>query len=153
MLGPGDRAPKLDLVSGDGRRQPLEELWSGAAVVLAVFKISCPVCQLTLPILERISGGALRFVAVSQDNAASSSSFALKFRITFPVLLDPAAGGYPVSNALGVSSVPSIFVIETDGIISKSFAGFSKADIEELGRRANAEPFLAGENVPQWKAG
>lgn len=153
MLGPGDRAPRLDLVSPDGRRQPLEELWSGAAVVLVVFKISCPVCQLALPVLERISGAGLRFVAVSQDNAASSASFAARFRITFPILLDPAADGYPVSNALGVSSVPSIFVIEPDGIISKSFAGFSKAEIEDLGRRANAEPFLLGENVPQWKAG
>lgn len=142
MLGAGDRAPRA-----------LEEWWRDAAAALVFFKASCPICQLAFPFLERIAGGSLRFAAISQDNAALTGAFKAKFGITFPSLIDDAAGRYPLSNAFGISTVPSIFVVEPDGVISKSFTGFSKQDFEELGLRAGSPPFRPGDNVPAWKAG
>lgn len=153
MLGAGDVAPDLELLSLEGKRQPLAALWSGGAAVLVLFKVSCPVCQLALPFLERISHGSLRIAGVSQDNAAATASFRARFGVTFSTLIDDSEGGYAASNALGITSVPSVFVVEPDGVISKSFAGFSKQALEELGQRAGSPPFRPEDNVPAWKAG
>jgi len=49
--------------------------------------------------------------------------------------------------------VPSLFLVEQDGKISKAFQGFSKRDIEALGERAGSPIFRPEDNVPEWKAG
>ncbi len=126
-------------------------------MLLAFFKISCPVCQLTAPYLERLAVDnerrRLQVVGISQDDAGATRGFANRFGLTFPTLLDSSADEYPSSNAYGISSVPTLFVVEPDGIVSRSFAGFSKRDFEELGARAGVVPFGPEDHVPEWKAG
>jgi len=96
---------------------------------------------------------------VSQDNARDTKAFNREFGVSFPVLLDPA-GKYPVSNAYGLTNVPTIFLISPEGEIEFSSVSWSKADVEQLGRRlANisdmplAPLFRAGEKVPEYKPG
>ena len=115
----------------------LTELLSSGPVVLAFFKVSCPTCQLAFPFLARlhVAGTGLQFAGVSQDEAASTAQFAKRFGVTFPILLDSAADGYRASNAYGLTHVPAIFVVETDGAISHAWAGFAKADFEKLALR------------------
>jgi peroxiredoxin len=134
---------------------PLPELLKNGPVVLAFFKISCPVCQLAFPFLERLhaDGTGLQFVGVSQDDEASTKLFLERYGINFPVLYDRAADRYPASNAFGITHVPSVFVIEPDGSVSHSWSGFSKADFTKLAARAGAVIFRPNENVPAWKAG
>ncbi len=141
---------------GGGEPVSLADLLRQGPVALAFFKISCPTCQLAFPYLERLHAGAstgLQFIGISQNNRKETGQFVQRFGLTFPVLLDPAAERYPASNAYGLTHVPTIFVVETDGAISHSWAGFSKADFEKLALRAGAVAFGAGENVPAWKAG
>ncbi|MGA2215422.1 MAG: TlpA disulfide reductase family protein [Bryobacteraceae bacterium] len=150
----GAPAPSFSLAALAGPARSLEEILAGGPALLAFFKISCPVCQLTVPYLERLAkNDALQVIAISQDDARATREFAGRFGLTFPLLLDSSADDYPASNAYGISSVPTLFVIEPDGIISRAFAGFSKRDFEQLGARAGVAPFGPEDHVPEWKAG
>jgi len=154
MLAEGEAAPAFELKKLNGGQQSLEEILKAGPALVAFYKISCPVCQLTAPYLERLSaGGKIQIVGVSQDDAASTLGFNQRFGVTFPTLLDQASEGYPASNAYGISSVPSLFLVEPDGRISKSVSGFSKRDLEDWGARAGVAPFRPDEKVPEWKAG
>ncbi len=147
-------APRFELQGLDGHTRSLEIDLEKGPVLLAFFKVSCPVCQLTFPFLERLSRNeAMQVIGITQDDAKSTKVFNERFGVSFPILIDPARDGYPVSNAFGISSVPTLFVVETDGTVSKSFAGFSKRDLEEIGKRMNVQPFHSDEHVPEFKAG
>jgi hypothetical protein len=69
------------------------------------------------------------------------------------VLLDSGGNGYPVSNAFGISSVPTLFLIGRDAVVSRVMEGWSKREIEGLGGLAGVEAIRRGENVPEWKPG
>jgi hypothetical protein len=70
-----------------------------------------------------------------------------------PTLLDREEAGYPASNRFGITHVPSLFLVEPDGVISLASDGFVKKDLETIGKRAGVKPFGPDENVPEWKAG
>jgi peroxiredoxin len=132
----------------------LAEVLSGGPVLLAFFKISCPVCQLTFPFLERIhSSGAVRIFGVSQNDAADTREFNQEFGVTFPTLLDGEESGFPASNDYGISSVPTMFLIEPGGKIVNVIEGWQKKEIEGLAVPALAGLFRPGDYVPEWKAG
>jgi peroxiredoxin len=150
MLAPGDTAPAFELADLRGGAAQLTELVSAGPVLLAFFKVTCPVCQMTFPFLERISAG-LKVYGISQDNARSTRQFNRECGVTFPTLLD--AGGYPASNAFQITHVPSMFLVETTGAISWSLSGFSRQELDSLGKKFGVAAFLTGEQVPEWKAG
>jgi peroxiredoxin len=154
LVGAGDKAPDLRLTGLDGSTRSLQDLLGGGPVLLAFFKISCPVCQLTAPYLERLAANnTLQVIGISQDDARATRGFAQRFGITFPTLLDLSSEDYPASNAYGITSVPSLFLLERDGTVTRSFQGFSKRDFEEIGARAGVSPFGPEDHVPEWKAG
>jgi peroxiredoxin len=126
---------------------------SRGPVLVVFFKISCPVCQMTLPFLNRVASGGLQIVAISQDDASSTKRFQSRFGVSLPTLLDREEDGYPVSNAFGITHVPSLFLIEADGRVSLASEGFVKSDLELIGARAGVSPFHRDEAVPAWKAG
>jgi peroxiredoxin len=126
MLSPGSPAPRFTLQDLDGKPYPLAEMLARGPVLLALFKISCPVCQMTLPFLDRIASGSLQIVAISQNDASSTRRFQTRFGVTLLTLLDREEEGYPVSNALGITHVPSLFLVEPDGIVSLAIEGFVK---------------------------
>jgi peroxiredoxin len=150
----GSRAPDFRLKRLDGGESGLTELTANGPILLVFFKISCPVCQFTLPFLERIhAGGRLRVVGVSQNDAEDTLEFHRQFGISFPALLDSDEAGYPASNAYGISSVPTSFLVEHDGIISRVVEGWQKTQIQGIGGFAGVNPFRPGEHVPEWKSG
>jgi peroxiredoxin len=156
LLDAGTHAPDFRLAVLDGGEVSLADLLSRGSVVLAFFKVSCPVCQMTFPYLERIhaaAGSALPIYGVSQNDEEDTAEFARRFGVTFPMLLDREDDGFPVSNAYGISSVPTVFVVERDGAISSVTEGWSRRDVAALGARAGANPLRPGDNVPELKAG
>src|SRR5712692_7208175 len=154
MLEAGKHAPSFQLKDLNGKQESLERILAKGPTLLAFYKISCPVCQLTFPFLERLAAGqALQIVGISQDDVASTTGFNRRFGVTFTTRLDQSKESYPASNAFGISSVPSLFLVEPDGNVSKSFSGFSKRALEALGERAGVKPFQPDDNVPEWKAG
>ncbi len=149
----GAPAPAFRLARLEGGEVSLQDLIANGPVALAFFKVSCPVCQLTFPFLERISSPALPVYGVSQNNPAETREYNARFGVTFPTLLDSERAGYPASNAFGISIVPTIVVIERDGTVSRVVEGWSKQEITELGGLAGIQPFRASDAVPEWKAG
>ena len=158
----GRVAPGFNLKSLDGKEYELGQLLERGPVVVAFFKISCPVCQFTLPYLQRIaerySGDSATVIAVSQDDARGTKEFNREYGVTFPTLLDEP--GYPVSNAYGLSMVPTIFLIEPDGKVKVSCMGFDKGDLEQIAaelsvrRKISAAPlFRPDEVIPAQKPG
>jgi peroxiredoxin len=162
QLEPGSLAPSFTLKGLDGKPYSLRGLLDRGPVVLAFFKISCPVCQFTFPFLQRIferyAGDDVFVIGVSQDDPRSTKEFNQEFGVTFPTLIDDQ--GYPVSNACGLTTVPTIFLIDTGGRIKISGAGFSKNDLEAIAkelaqhRKLSATPlFRPDEVVPDFKPG
>jgi peroxiredoxin len=160
----GNAVPCFSLKSLDGKTYSLDSssLLSKGPVVLAFFKISCPVCQFTFPFLQRISerfaGKNASVVGISQDDAHSTKEFNQEFGVTFTTLLDSA--GYAVSNAYGLTSVPTIFLIAQDGKVKVSCMGFDKAGLEKIAAELAQEQkltsvplFLPGEDVPAVRPG
>jgi peroxiredoxin len=130
----GNMAPGFSLKSLDDKEHSLNILLEHGPVVAAFFKVSCPVCQFTFPFLERLhkryGGDGITFLGISQDDARATRNFAKEYGVTFPLLLDD--NGYPVSNAYGLTNVPTIFLIDTDGTAKISCIGFDKKDLEKI---------------------
>src|SRR6266478_1363024 len=125
MLEVGAKPPGFELKKVDGGNASLENILEKGPALLAFFKSSCPTCQLTFPFLERVSASrAVQVIGISQDDSSATQGFNRRFGVTFPTLLDDSKAGYPVSNAFGISAVPSIFLVEQDGTISQTSSGF-----------------------------
>jgi peroxiredoxin len=142
ILEAGVRAPEIQGLTRNG------------AVLVVFFKVTCPVCQLTLPYLNRIHrAGTLPVYGISQNDDTDTREFNQEFGIEFPVLLDPEDDDFPASNAYAISSVPSLFLIEPDGRIGHVIEGWNRKEMEWLGGRTGATVIRQGDNVPEWKAG
>jgi|SRR5271167_5020799 peroxiredoxin len=160
----GKTAPGFSLKGLDGKEYSLQTLMQQGPVVAAFFKVSCPVCQFTFPFLERIhkryGSEGMTLIGISQDDARATKDFAKEFGVTFPMLLDEKQNGYLASNAYGLTNVPTIFLIETDGTVKISCMGFDKKDLESIAttlaehkKIAATALFRPDESVPAHKPG
>jgi len=156
MLRESSPAPNIELTDLNGDPWSLREALKSGPVVLAFFKIACPTCQLTFPFLQRIAdSGSLagpQLVAISQDDAASTRQFQVRFGLSMLTVIDTTRT-FLASNAYQITSVPSLFVVEVDGTISSATEGFNRAALVNLGERFNVVPFHEGDNVPALRPG
>jgi peroxiredoxin len=134
----GTKAPDFELKAMDGRRFVLRDELQRGPVLLAFFKVSCPVCQYAFPFLERLERAyghdKVQIIGVSQNDPKETAAFNKEFGVTFPVLLDDRQS-YPVSNAYGLTNVPTLFWVGLDGGIEISSVGWVKADFEQISRK------------------
>lgn len=162
-LANGTKASDFQMKTLDGKQFSLSDELAHRPVVLAFFKVSCPTCQYAFPFLERLykayGSKNVTLVGVSQNDANETAAFAKEFCITFPILLDDTRK-YPVSNAYGLTNVPTIFWIAQDGEIEVSSVGWVKADFEQINRKmAESEKtpaavmFKPGDDVRDFRAG
>jgi peroxiredoxin len=160
----GNLAPNFSLKSLDGKEFSLSVALQKGPVLLAFFKIGCPVCQFTFPFLERLhqryKNPNLTIVGVGQNGPEKTAAFIKEYGVTFPVLLDEESKGYLVSNAYGLTMVPTLLFADTSGTVLISSMGFVKADIEsiagQLAERAKiskAPLFLPAEPIPAVRPG
>src|SRR6185369_11099268 len=89
-IDPGSRAPEFQLATLHDDEAPvtLSSLLAAGPVLLAFFKVTCPVCQMTFPFLERLHAAGFRVYGISQDDPEHTHEFNWEFGITFPTLLD-----------------------------------------------------------------
>jgi len=161
-LAAGAPAPPIELPDVGGHRVSVASLLQKGPVLAAFYKVSCPVCQFTLPFLERIhkayGNEHVAIIGISQDDARDTKEFRAEYGLTFPSLID--AEDYPVSNAYGLTNVPTLFLIQPDGTIAASFTGFDKQGLEGVSAsfaehlsKPVAPVFQPGESVPDHKPG
>ncbi|MDQ3991735.1 MAG: redoxin domain-containing protein [Actinomycetota bacterium] len=118
-LQPGDAAPPIP------GAEPTDV--PGAVVF---YKVTCPTCQMAAPAMERLSAvGEHRFVAVAQDPPDSAEEFARRYGLSFRSVPDTAP--FELSNAYGIRTVPTAFVVEggaiTDVVESWDREGWNRA--------------------------
>lgn len=158
-LEPGARFPKVLLRDESGADAQAKR---PGETVFAVFKTTCPTCELTWPFLERIrkiaEGGPFSIVAVTQDDPEKTKAFGARLRTRLETLYDREP--WPASNALGVENVPTLFRVGADGVVAETIVGFDRAGMQGLAQRAAAaagrppaELFSASDHAPPFKPG
>src|SRR5271157_728145 len=151
----GTIAPDFVLPIVDGQKVSLKKLRQSGSVVLAFFKVSCPVCQYAFPLYERVAkvhrDARVTFLGISQNGPPEAKAFAREYGVTFPIAIDNDANRYAVSNAYGLTNVPTLFYIAPDGEIEVSSVGWSKRDMDEVNAKLAA---LRGQKASVlWRAG
>jgi peroxiredoxin len=162
-LPAGTKAPEINLPALDGSKFSLQAALKQGPVLAAFYKVSCPVCQYTFPFIERLhkayGGKKITFVGISQDITLDTADFVKEYGITFRNLLDDPKG-YAVSNAYGLTNVPTLFLIGQNGQIEITSVGWVKQELEEINRKLAATQqtplssiFQSGEEVQDFRAG
>lgn len=158
----GKTAPDFTLTDLQGKQRSLGAALQKGPVLLAFFKVSCPVCQYALPFVERIHQAYGRekvtVLGISQDDARDTLDFCNEYGLTFPTVMDE--DGYPVSNLYGLTHVPTVVLVQPGGRVKIGGHGFSKRDLETVARElaaAAGKPvapvFHPDEAVPDYKPG
>jgi len=156
-------APSFTLPTVQGKQFSLDEALNKGPVVLAFFKTSCPVCQYAFPFIERVyranQDANVTVLGISQDNLRDTQAFLREYGVTSPVALDDQAK-YAVSNAYGLTNVPTLFYIAAGGEIEISSVGWSKADVEAINQKLAQHREQApnplwhkGEDIQDFRAG
>ncbi len=163
-LPAGSRAVEFTLLALDGKRYSLAEALKEGPLLAAFFKSECPVCQFTFPFLERFQrhfrDTKAHLWAISQDERGETEQFVREYGLTMPVLLDEIEKNYPVSNAYGLTHVPTAFLIGQGGDVLHTSVGFVKQDLIQIGRkletltgRKGFVPFREEDDVPDSRPG
>ena len=157
-LSVGANAPDFRLLDADGEEFHLAGHVGTGPVLLTFFKISCPTCQYGLPYVDRLSkafeGTTIEAIAVCQDTPRDAERFNVEFEFKTRVVFDTEESGFPVSNAYGLTNVPTVFLIQRDGSIAHTCVSWSKSDVEEIaGKLGVSPPFGPNESVLPFRPG
>jgi len=133
----GQKAPFPDGEFNDAEGQA-HDLWRAGAngpLLLGIYKSSCASSKQMFPFLERLNeryrDDGLTILGVSQDSANITRSFARRYGITFPLVLD--GEDYPISRAFDIMATPTVFLVEPDGNVAYATMGFMKPALDALG--------------------
>ena len=137
----GAPAPDAAFHDPAGRKRTTRDVLAeskGLPTLFAFFKVNCPTCQLTWPYVQRLhesyGGKAVRVAGVCQNTAMEGAAYSRTYGgATFDLLVD-AEPRFDASNAFGVESVPHLVLISPDGEVLRVQTGWSKREMEELGR-------------------
>jgi peroxiredoxin len=155
-LEKGADAPPFKLEDLEGQAHSIDELQPGDLLLAVFYHSECPTCQLSMPFIGNLARGVrsprVKLWGVSQDDAKTTLKFARDKALEMPILVD--ADPYPVSQAYGLTNVPTLFLIDSGRRVIDQCVGFSKADFvriaETLAGHAGAAPLdiFAGREVP-----
>ena len=145
-LAPGQAAP------------PLQGLDLVDPTVLVFYKVTCPVCQLAGPVVERLHGAYPgRVQGVGQDPDEALAEFGRTYGLSAPAVSD--APPYPASNAYGVRVVPTLFLVDRgevrDVVESWDRDGFNRVSAE-LAELTGADPVTVStpeDGLPSFRPG
>jgi peroxiredoxin len=131
----GDRAPDFTLPTIDGKEASLSQ-FRGKIVMVNFWETSCSACAGEMPDIQAVfdtwSRDDLEILAVNHgERAAFVQSFIDSKGLTFPALLD---SDQAVSNMYQISTIPTTFFIDADGIIKRIKSGrfTSQFEIENI---------------------
>ncbi|HZI67042.1 MAG TPA: hypothetical protein VFF17_10800 [Thermoanaerobaculia bacterium] len=151
-LEPGEVFPQivLETESGDRFVPP------GTEALYGFFKTTCQTSELAWPHFDRIrriGEGGLPAFAVSQDGRGQTREFNVRLGVGLETLFDPEP--WKASAALGLTNVPTFFLVGSDGRIRETVVGFQRPKLEGLARRAGklagrppVRLFPIGEHIP-----
>jgi peroxiredoxin len=137
MIEPGDRAPAIDLPDASSG-EPVVDPWRAGPVVLAFFKTTCPVCQMAAPKVQALADAGIRVVAVGEDPPPAIRSYADRYGQKVTTLTEPAP--YPASDAFGIDTVPTLFLVDGDGTVRDAVVSWDRDAWNRLAESAGGAP-------------
>ncbi|MGB2804421.1 MAG: TlpA disulfide reductase family protein [Candidatus Zixiibacteriota bacterium] len=139
----GFLAPDFTLPDLAGKTFTLSD-FRGEVVLVNIWATWCGPCRREIPSLERLYQSrrdkGLEILAVSVDRTSSSkvASFAAKYQMSFPVLLNPRGD---VANTYWARSIPSTYLVDKKGVIRWKVRGTREWD--DAQSLAKIDQFLA----------
>jgi peroxiredoxin len=133
----GEQAPLPTTPFDDAEGNPhdLQALLARGPLLLGIYKSSCASSKQMFPMLERLheryGDDGLNVIGVSQDSPNITRSFARRYGLTFPLLVE--GDDYPISRAFDIMATPTVFLIAPDGKVAYTTMGFLKPGLEALG--------------------
>ena len=115
VLQAGMVAPDFSFPDTQDHGRSLSDLRSVEFLWLTFFKISCSTRQSSLHFINRLANkftDTARVWTICQDSAGRTRWFNKEFEIRLPQLFDPEEEGFPVSEAYGIETVPTTFLID-----------------------------------------
>ena len=109
----GQQAPLLEeqFADAEGTEHDLARLLEAGPLLLGMYKSSSASSKQMFPFLERLheryAGDGLTVRGVAQDSANITRSFARRYGVTFPILLD--GEDFPISRAFDIAATPTVF--------------------------------------------
>lgn len=145
----GSKAPDFQLKTSRDEVQSLgQALERFPLVLITIFKVHCPVCQLTLPYIQRLhnwlvaaraqNGEESPILAVCQDSRQETLEFIEQYGLTMPVLVDD---NLDVTLAYDLTNVPSLFLVNADYTIESTIVGFDKSALTSAAGRLAGDSF------------
>jgi peroxiredoxin len=139
----GEAAPDFPepILDAEGTAHDLAAALAHGPVLLAIYKSSCQASKTIFPILERIyqryRDCGLSVFGVSQDSPNVTRSFARRYGVTFPLLVE--GDGYPISRKFDIFATPTVYLIRSDGTVVSTIMGFFKEQVNEFASGVAAE--------------
>jgi peroxiredoxin len=126
---PVTAARDFTLAGLDGKPVKLSSFRGNSVVILDFWATWCPPCRMSMPILQKLkdSLGSRGLVVLSIDqgeNADTVRSFIRQNNYTLQVLLDPNGAA---AAAWGVTGLPTMFVIDKEGVVRDQEVGYDPA--------------------------
>ena len=147
----GRRAPSFTLADME-TGSPVSDPWTEGRVVLAFFKVTCPVCQMTAPKVQALADGGARVVAIGQDPAPKLLKYAERHGQHVPTLAEPPP--YRVADAFGVTAVPTLFLVGAEGVVEDNVGGWDRDGWNRVAAAAGAGPVSRpGDGLPPFRPG
>jgi len=118
----GSRAANFALKSLEGEPVVLDQT-RGKVVVLDFWATWCPPCREELPFIEKLRGefaGQVQFLGINDEDSGTVKDFLRKHTYEMTVLMD---GKRQVHRQYGVSSIPTMLIIDKQGVIREHFIG------------------------------
>ena len=130
---------------------------AGQASLICFVKEDCETCNTAGPILEafhKAYGDKVKTLLIAQSGEANAV-YATRHGLSMSVLDDSAC---KTAFEWDIESVPSVFLIQTDGSVSTKFEGFIRNDWEALSAElSNLTTLPAAQidwsNLPAWRPG
>jgi len=122
MMLTGLRAANFTLKTLEGDPIVLNEA-RGKVVVLDFWATWCPPCRAELPFIEKLRNEfaeQVQFYGVNNEDSRTVKDFLRKNKYELPVLMD---GKRQVDRQYGVSAIPTMFIIDKQGVIREHFIG------------------------------
>jgi thiol-disulfide isomerase/thioredoxin len=128
-------------------------------VALVFYKVTCPVCQMAAPKIDTMAGSYPgRVVGVGQDPTDELERFGREFRMDIAAVADVPP--YDVSNAYGIETVPTLFVIDGAGVVADTVVSWDRAGYNRASARLaellGVEPVIASDpsdGLPPFRPG